>query len=506
MLVWPALLAEPLAKVAVENAALSNSPRDAALIETHLKALASRVMAPGGWVAGARRADAETLWTGRSRPYDESTLRKEARALAQQGATEQLARTVETTVEQAVERSGAKAVAYTDMYDQVYWTKEPAHAAPIGNRGNRLLAATYFGMTFVQPKNGPVLAYHVSWHKPASPLQDGLEALFASPRRAVWLRAESRLHIWDRGGSGRPTLQWALARAIPYLTVSKKTAQWTRFRRRPRLHTQQRIPVFSRRDASVAKGSPKGSRPEEVIFPAHPRKGRASSRALRYRTGAPLPNAELRQLDRVYKSRWPANENPIKALLAVGFDRNLDRGLTPTTSRGTDGRRVRLEARQQALQDKIEQLEPTAIPQLIRQARPLFRQQRALTKERTELAALPMDKGARMATGAELFCKNLMLLMYNVLALLLMRSPLEEVRAMTPWRVQELLLTRSFLACTDKQRTTLWIEPVPTSSERPLQEELIRLVNERPLSLRGRALHLRLRDPIAETRPLRFSG
>jgi hypothetical protein len=63
------------------------------LIETHLEALAGRLLAPGGWVAGARRADAETLWTGRSRPYDESTLRKEARALAQQGASEQLART-----------------------------------------------------------------------------------------------------------------------------------------------------------------------------------------------------------------------------------------------------------------------------------------------------------------------------------------------------------------------------------------------------------------------------
>lgn len=483
-----------------------DSPRKEALIAVHLEALAGRLMQSGGWVGGARCADAEPLWTGRGRPYDESTLRKDARELAQHGGTEILARAVERSVEQAVERSGAKAVVYTDMFDQVYWTKEPAHAAPIGNRGNRLLGATYFGMTFVQPKNGPALAYHVSWHKPASPLQDGLEALYAAPRRAQWLTAESRLHIWDRGGSGRPTLLWALDRGIPYLTVSKKSAHWTRFRRRPQVHTPRRVPVFSRRDAAVAKGSPKGSLPEEVIFPAHPRKGRASSRALRYRTGAPLAKAELRQLDRVYKTRWPSNENAIKALVAVGFDRNLDRGLTPTTSRGTDGRLARVQVREQALHDKIDAFHPTTVPLAIREARPLFRQQRALAKERAAIAAIPMDKGARMATGAELFCKNLVLLMYNVLALLLMDSPLEEARAITPWRVQELLLARAFLACMDKQGTTLWIEPLPTPSERVLQEELVRLVNERALSSRGRALHLRIRDPLAETRPLRFSG
>jgi hypothetical protein len=476
------------------------------LIETHLEALAGRVMNPGGWVAGARRAGAETLWTGRSRPYDESTLRKEAGELAQHGATVRLARAVEATVEQAVKESGAKAVAYTDMYDQVYWTKKPAHAAPIGNRGNRLLAATYFGMTFVRPKNGPALAYHVSWHKPASPLQDGLEALHAAPRRALWLSGKIRLHIWDRGGSGRPTLRWALRRRICYLTVSKKSAYWSRFRRPPRLHTPSGIPVFARRDSTVTKGSPKGSAPEEVIFPAHPRKGRASKRALRYRTGARLPKAELRRLDRIYKTRWPSNENPIKALVAVGFDRNLERGLTPTTSRGTDGRLARLEAREQVLHDKIETFKPTTLPQAIRQARPLWRQKQACTKEHAKIAALPKDKGARMSTGAELLCKNLMLLMYNVLALLLRRSPLAEVRSMTLWRVHELLLGRSLLACLDAQGTTLWIDRVPVPAEHALQEELVRLLNERSLSLRGRALHLRIRDPLEKTRPLRFSG
>jgi hypothetical protein len=463
-------------------------------------------MHPGGWVTGARHAGAEPIWTGRSRPYDESTLRKEARELAQQGGTDLLARAVEGTVERAVAESGAKAVAYTDMFDQVYWSKEPAHAAPIGNRGNRLLAATYFGMNFVRPKDGPALAYHVSWHKPASPLQDGLDALYAEPRRAVWLSAGIRLHIWDRGGCGRPTLQWALRRRIPYLTVSKKSTHWTRFRRTPRIYTRSKIPVFVRRDVKVAKGSPKGSQPEEVIFPAKPRKGRASTRALRYLTGAPLRKGELRRLDRVYKSRWPSNENPIKALVAVGFDRNLDRGLTPTTSRGTDGRLARLEAREQVLHDKIEAFKPTTVPQAIRGARPLLRQKEACAKERAEIAALPKDKGSRMPTGAELFCKNLMLLMYNVLALLLARSPLPEVRTMTPWRVQELLFARSFLACLSKQETVLWIDPVPSPQERVLQDELLRLLNEQSLSLRGRRLHLQIRDSPTKNRPLRFSG
>jgi len=463
-------------------------------------------MHPGGWVAGARHAGAEPIWTGRSRPYDESTLRKEARRLAQQGATARIARAVEATAEKAVEQSGAKAIAYTDMFDQVYWTKEPAHAAPIGNRGNRLLGATYFGLTFLRVNQGPVLAYHASWHKPASPLQDGLEALHADPRRAAWLSAKVRLHIWDRGGSGRPTLRWALRRRIPYLTVSKKSTHWTRFRGAPQVHARSNLPVFVRRDVDMAKGAPEGSRPEQVIYPARPQKGRGSSRALRYRTGAPLPKTDLRRLDRVYKSRWPSNENPIKALVAVGFDRNLDRGLTPTTSRGTDGRMARLQAKEQVLQEKIAAFQPKTLKQAIREARPLLRQKAAYAKERAEIEAIPKDKGARMPTGAELLCKNLMLLMYNMLALLLMRSPLAEVRAMTPWRVQQLLFARSCLACLSGQNTVLWIDPVSAPSERVLQDELVRLLNERSMTLRGQRLHLRIRDPSAKTQPLRVSG
>jgi hypothetical protein len=489
------LLAQPLAQIAAEMAAQASSPGNAALIETHLGALSGRLLHPGGWRAGERRAGAESIWTGRRCPYDESTLRKHARELAQQGGTDVVAHAVEAQVEQVVAASGAKAMAYTDIFDQVYWTKKPAYAAPIGNLGNRLLAATYFGLTFVRPENGPVLAYHVSWHKPASPLQDALEALHASPRRATWLSATIRCHIWDRGGSGQPTLRWACARQIPYLTVTKGSVRRTRFRCTPRVYTRSKIPVFVRRDATVAWGMPKGSTPEEVIFPAHPKKGRASTKSLRYRTGAPLPKVELRALDRVYKTRWPSNENPIKTLVGVGFDRNLDRGLTPTTSRGTDGKLSRLEAREQALLAKVAAFQPTTLSQTMQGMRRFFREKNACDTKRAEIAATPKDKGARMPTGAELLCKSLMLLMYNALALLLLRSPLKEVQMMSLMRVHELLLGRSHLACLDQHGTTLWIDPVSNTSERVLQEELVRLFNEQSLAIRGRRLSLRLHDP-----------
>src|SRR6185436_2612143 len=450
--------------------------------------------------------------------YDESTLRKHARRWARRGGTDVIARVVEAQVHKAVAASGAKAVAYTDMFDQVYWTKKPAYAAPIGNLGNRLLGATYFGLTFVRPHNGPALAYHVSWHKPASPLQDALEALHSEKRRVTWLTAQLQHHIWDRGGSGVATLRWAAARRIPYLTVSRGATRWTRYRRAPRVYTRSKLPVFVRRDHKVARGKlprgkkaraevePEDATPEEVIFPAHPDKGRTSTKALRYRTGRTLSEERLRELDRFYKTRWPSNENPIKELIAVGFDRNLDRGLTKTTSRGTDGERTRLEAREQALGAEIEAFVPKTFPQAMKGIRRFFGKKQRCDEQRARIAQAPQNKGARMPTGAEGLCKNLMLLMYNMLVLLLMQSPLPQVQAMSLSRVHELLLGRSFLACLDEQGTTLWIDPVPCSAERVLQQELVRLFNEQSLSLRGRRLFLRLRDPPGQMRPLRVSG
>jgi len=531
------MIAKPLPDVSSpEEKAQPTPPYDAASIETHLGALVGRLTSPGGWVAGQRRAGAEPILTGRARPYDESTLRKRMRLLARRGMTDIVARAVEAQVHSAVESSGAEAVAYTDMFDQVYWTKKPAHSGPIGNRGNRVLAATYFGMTFVCSGNGPALAYSASWHKPASPLQDALEVLHGKERRATWLSKNIRHHIWDRGGSGSPTLCWAVARRIPYVTVSKGSTHWTRYRRIPRLFIRSKLPVFVRPDRKVSRGNlsrgkvtrgnpgrgklararlararlnrrkPKDSTPEEVIFPAHPHKGRTSTKALRYRTGKPLPQAVLRKLDRFYKTRWPCNENSIKALVAVGFNRNLDRGLTTTTSRGTDGERARVEVREQALVAEVAAYTPTTYPETMKAIRRFQRKKSACEKERTRIAEVPLDKGARMPTGAESLCKNLMLLMYNAIMLLLMKSPLREVQAMTLARVHELLLGRSMLVSLDQRMTTLWIDPVPSTSERLLQQELVRLFNERTLTLRGRKLLLRLRDPTAKMPMLRVSG
>lgn len=536
-LLWPALLADPIAEIAM-HLATSTEPscesapseadtrteplpeaastpsaltlevsRKAALYRTYLGALIGRLMNPGGWVAGARRAGAEPLWTGRRRPYDESTLRKQARKMARRGATDLVARKLESSVEQATSASEAKATAYTDMFDQVYWTKKPAYAGPIGNRGNRILAATYFGMSFVRPRNERALAYHLSWHKPASPLRDALEALYGEARRSTWISRAIRRHIWDRGGSGLPTLRWARAHHIPYLTVDKRTTRWTLYRRAPQAHTRSNLPVFVRRDAAVARGGPRGSAaPEEVIFPAHPEKGQASTEALRYRTGTPLPKAELRRMDRVYKTRWPFNENAIKDLVAVGFDRNLDRGLTRTTSRGIDGELGRLEAREQALITKVEAFKPTTFAQLKKGLRSVFREKATCNTKRAKIEATPQDKGARMPTGAEPLCKNLMLLMYNALVRVLKRSPLRAIRAMTVHRVHELLLGRSVGASQEEHATTAWLDPVPGTSERVLQQELVRLFDELPLLLRGRRLRLRLNDPPRQALPLRVSG
>lgn len=497
----PALLAEPLDDLARQMAAKPEPPTGGApLIARHLAVLVGRLMPAVGWAGAERHADGEPIWTGRSQPYDESTVRKRARDLAARGGTELVARALEASVEHAVKASGAKAIGYTDMFDQVYWTKKPAYAGPISSRGKRLLAATYFGLTFLRVGETTALAYHVSWHKPASPLQDALDAVHDAPRRVVWLAHNLRLHIWDRGGCGRPTLRWALARRIPYLTVMQGSTSWARYRRSPRVYTRTRVPVFVRRDVAVARGSPPGSSPEVIVYPAHPERGRRATQALRYRCGVPLSKPELRTLDQIYKTRWPCNENAIKALVAVGFGRNLDRGLTLTTSRGTDGRTARFQARERALHEKM-----AVFPQAIRQTHPLLRQQQRCAAERAEIEAIPQDRGARMNQGAELLCKNLMLLVYNRLVLLLAQSPSDDVRTMTPARVHELLLGRGTLACPENRATTLWVDPLPSPTERALQQELVRLLDGQALHLHGHDLRLRLRGSVERGRQIQPS-
>ena len=196
-LLLPALIETEIAQVARELAAHKEQPARQALHRLHLRAMAGRMLAPGGWVAGLRRAGAEPWTTGRARPYDESTLRKSARAMVGAGAVPIAERAL---LDQVRGHVGSRAVtAFTDLYDQVNWTKEDAWAGPVGGLGNRILACTYFGLTFVRVEKGPTLALHVSWHKPASPLIDALVALHGEPDRALWLREHVVLQVLDRG-------------------------------------------------------------------------------------------------------------------------------------------------------------------------------------------------------------------------------------------------------------------------------------------------------------------
>jgi hypothetical protein len=69
--------------MATVMAAQPEAAGDARAVETHLGALVGRLMvvSPGGWVAGARQAGIEPLWTGRDRP-SEPALQAEGRARA----------------------------------------------------------------------------------------------------------------------------------------------------------------------------------------------------------------------------------------------------------------------------------------------------------------------------------------------------------------------------------------------------------------------------------------
>jgi hypothetical protein len=119
---WPALLAEPLAVMAT---AMANGPgRAADGIEQTLGALTGRLMRPGGWIEASHDAGAEIFWTRRPAPYAESTLRKRVRMLARAGGTTVVERAVQAQVATAVTATEgtARVVAYTDLFDAVYWS------------------------------------------------------------------------------------------------------------------------------------------------------------------------------------------------------------------------------------------------------------------------------------------------------------------------------------------------------------------------------------------------
>ena len=477
----------------------SGDPGNASAVETHLVGLAGRLVIAGGWTASGRHSGAEPLSTGRARPYDESTLRKQAGAWAKAGGTQILARHLEVQVERAVVSGGQKVVAYTDIHDQPFFTKRPAHAGPIGRLGNRILAATYLGLTFIRlGHDGPSLGYSISWLKPASPLIDALERLYGDERRRTWLLNWIRIHNWDRGGNGEAVLVWAAGVGIPYLTLSGKTFHYSKFHD-PILLTPNRLPVFVRPHlgpAVAARAAGNALEPRTVIFPAHPEQGRNSTKALGYQTAAVLTKKELAAMDLAYKARWPSMENMIKGGLAVGFGVNRDRTLQLTTGRGVDGKLKKLTARETQLIAEIDQLQPATTRSQLGKVKTRKKKLRKVRAKKRALEHQPLTKGARAPTGSELLCKNLQLLLLNALALLLATSPMEGVRAMTPAIVRDLLLAQPALASIEPGTVTLWVAPMGDARQQQLLAELLRIFDGAALETRHGRLRFRTRKGI----------
>ncbi len=468
----------------------------AGLILTHLGAMTGRLCFPGGLTAASRHAGAEPLWTGRAQPYDESTLRRSLALMARWSGAAVVARHLEAQVETAVKAWGMPVTAFTDMFDQPNYTKKLAHSGPIGRLGNRILAASYWGMTFVRlPGSDVSLAYHLSAHKPATPLVDALVDVYIDPPRKAWMLANIRMHNWDRGGNGEKVLLWALNQGIPYLTLSGKTAHWTRMNNATQF-TEQGVPVFDRRDtrnvATTAAGL--ALMPSRVTFPAHPEKGTKSSKSLVYLTAADLTREETVAINQVYKERWGSMENQIKNLIAVGFDINRERAQHLVTSRGVDGKLVALDEKESVLLDEIAGLEPALTQAERNRVKTRRKKLRSTRAKRTALRRKPLTKHARALTGGEIMCKNLLLMTTNALALVLTQSMVQDIQMMTPQIVRELLLGRSALARLDGNAITLFIDRVADARQRRLQEELVRLFDSLHLNIRGQTVRLRLQN------------
>jgi hypothetical protein len=456
-----------------------------------LGALVPRVMHPGGWTHAARFAGAEPLLTGRTRIYDESTLRHAANQLDAEGCSARVAHAMWSQVDGAVRAADEQVLAYTDLFDQPYYTKKLAHAAPIGRLGNRLLAAAYFGLTTVAIPSGPTLFVHLSWHKPAAPLHDALVDLLAEPERLAWWHEHVRFHIWDRGGNGDRTLAMGWDWEIPYLTIGRKRAEMWRFHAAT-MRSEHGSPLVFRPDLRLDGTMEDG--PWEAIVAARPDDPECR-RGICFRSAVPLVESDLRTLTVLYKSRWPSMENLIKALLSRGFGRNRTRALERTTSRGVDGAVERLKGRELELRSKVAQLatEPGSAKNLAAVARTIDQ----ITKVRDDQAAAVENatlKHARTVGGAERLSKQLHLLTHNALSLALYGSDGEAVRAMDPNTVFALLLDRPATTCIGDGKLTLWVEAPDALADRRRQEALVEVFNRLALRCRGSVVTIRLRQ------------
>jgi hypothetical protein len=448
-------------------------------------------MFPGSLEAAARRAGAEPLWTGRKRAYAESTLRQAAGRLDTEGASSLVARAVWNQVTEAVAKAEEEVIAYTDMFDQPYYTKKYAHAAPIGRLGNRLLACAYFGLTTIKIPAGPTLYAHLSWHKPASPLRDALEHLFEDEARMAWWHAHVRLHIVDRGANGDEALRWMWSWDVPYLTIGRKGADLWRFRA-PTLRSEHALPIVVRPDARLGGDEEDG--PWVIVVPANPDDAGAT-RGIRFRSAVMFSEAELLELNAIYKSRWPWMENELKSGQALGFGRNRTRRLELTVSRGTEGKLSRLREREAAAMAKVRELgELPASAKTLKRLAAAKRKVRKLGAELARVEAKAPQKHARVEGGAERLGKWLHLLELNALALALASSPDAEVRAMAPTTVFELLLGLPALTCVEAGRLTMWIDALDAAADRRRQAALVEVFNKLRLRCRGAVVAIRVRE------------
>ena len=145
--------------------------------------------------------------------------------------------------------------------------------APIGNRGNRLLGPIYFGMTFVQPKTArpwPTTSPGTSLPVRCMTVWKRCTPRRAAPRTTAyggdsapplgsWRQWPTDLALGAGWGHSRPD---GLQEARPLDSISPAPTA-------PHLAKGPRLLQTRRR---CGQGSPKGSLPEEVVFPRNPAK------------------------------------------------------------------------------------------------------------------------------------------------------------------------------------------------------------------------------------------
>ena len=485
----PALVAEQLRDIAREHHEANPDGPPAARIAMQLGAIIPRVMFPGSWASAERHAGAEPLWTGRHRVYDESTLRHVAERLDREGASERVRQAMWRSVTEAVHQCDAEVIGYTDMFDQALYTKKLAHAGPIGRLGNRVLGATYFGLTTVALPQGPVLFMHLSWHKAASPLRDGLEDLFDDASRHAWWTEHVWLHVIDRGANGDPVLSWMVPWDVPYLTIGRGSAPLRRHKRAT-ARNDLGLPFVVLPDPRVGGDVTDG--PWVVIAPADPTNA-DEVRGIRFRTNVDLSPSSLLSVNALYKSRWAAMENLIKSLQARGFGLNRSRGTELTISRGTEGESKRLDAREAKQLARLQDIasRPASASNIERVIHAGHKLQ-ALRAEQQRLESDAPQKNSRVRGGLEWLGKCLHLLTHNALATALYASPDPSVRVMDVKTVYDLLLGHAAMTCVEDGRMTLWVRELDAADDKRRQRALVEVLNKLGLKCRGHlvAIHL----------------